>query len=195
MTSLKKLAAAACAAVLAAAATPAAAQVEQYLGAVFQFGQNWCPVGWAPADGRLLSIAQNDALFSLYGTLYGGDGQVTFALPDLRLRMPISSSNNLPVGAMIGSGSRTVLISNLPMHTHGFNGDDTGPVGFSPNGAMLGMFPTGSPVYAAATASPISMMNVRMLQVAGGSNPVNTQSPVLAVTWCVAVEGIYPQHP
>lgn len=195
MTSLKSLAAAVSAAGLLAAATPVAAQVDQYVGSLFQFGMNWCPDGWLPANGQLLSISQYNVLYSLYGTTYGGDGRVTFALPDLRERMPVSYNNNLPIGAMVGWSSGTVLNSEMPMHSHIFNGDDTGPVGPSPNGAMLGMFPSGSPVYAAAGSPPINMMNVRMLQPAGGSQPVNIQSPVLAVSWCVAYEGVYPQRP
>jgi len=195
MTSLKSLAVAACAAALAATGTPAAAQVDQYVGSLFQFGMNWCPDGWLPADGRLLSISQYNVLYSLYGTTYGGDGRVTFALPDLRERMPVSFNDNLPIGASVGSSTRTLLHSELPAHNHGFSGDDTGPVGASPNGAMLGMFPTASPVYAAPSSPPITMMNPRMLQPAGASQSVNMQSPVLAVSWCVAMEGVYPPRP
>ncbi|MDO9472848.1 MAG: tail fiber protein [Caulobacter sp.] len=194
MSSLKSLAAATCAAVLAATATPAAAQVEQYVGSVFQFGQNWCPNGWLPANGQLVAISQYDVLYTLYGTTYGGDGQTTFALPDLRARMPISFNTNYPIGAMVGSSTRTVLSSELPAHNHRFSGDDTGPVVSSPTGTMLGTFPV-NPVYAAASAPPVIPMNPRMLQPTGGSQSVNIQSPVLAVTWCVAYEGIYPQHP
>lgn len=142
MTSLKSLAAAACAAVLAATATPAVAQVEQYVGSVFQFGQNWCPNGWLPANGQLLAISQYDVLYTLYGTTYGGDGQNTFALPDLRQRMPISFNTNYPIGAMVGSPTRTVLSSELPAHNHRASGDDTGPVASSPGGTMLGTFPS-----------------------------------------------------
>ena len=195
MTSLKSLAAAVSAAALLAAATPAAAQVEQYVGALFQFGMNWCPDGWLPANGQLLSIAQYNALYSLYGTTYGGDGRVTFALPDLRERMPVSYNNTLPIGAMVGSSTRTLMSIDLPAHTHVFNGDDTGPVGPNPSGAMLGMFPSGSPVYAASTAPLVTMMNPRMLQPAGGNQSVNMQSPVLAVSWCVAYEGVFPPRP
>lgn len=194
MTSLKSLAAAASVAGLLATATPAAAQVEQYVGSLFQFGMNWCPNGWLPANGQVLPISQYDVLFSLFGTTYGGDGQVTFALPDLRERMPVSYNNNLPIGAMTGSSSETVILPEMPTHSHVFNADDTGPVGSSPNGAMLGMFPS-QPVYAASAAPVTTMMNPRMLQPAGGSQAVNIQSPVLAVSWCVAYEGIYPQHP
>lgn len=195
MTSLKSLAAAASVAGLLATATPAAAQVDQYIGSLFQFGMSWCPDGWLAANGQLVSISQYNVLYSLYGTTYGGDGQVTFGLPDLRERMPVSNSANLPIGAAVGSSTRTMLSTELPMHTHGFNGDDTGPAGASPGGAMLGLFPSASPVYAASTVTPVVPMNPRVLQPAGGSQPVNIQSPVLAVSWCVAYEGVYPQRP
>ncbi|MFY8141466.1 MAG: phage tail protein, partial [Caulobacter sp.] len=122
MTSLKSLAAAASVAGLLATATPAAAQVDQYIGSLFQFGMSWCPDGWLAANGQLVSISQYNALYSLYGTTYGGDGQVTFGLPDLRERMPVSNSANLPSGAAVGSSTRTMRSTELPMHALGFNG-------------------------------------------------------------------------
>ena len=195
MTSLKSLAAAASVAGLLATAAPAAAQVDQYVGSLFQFGMNWCPDGWLPANGQMVSVSQYQVLFSLFGTTYGGNGQTTFGLPDLSERMPVSYSSNLPIGAKVGSSTQTMLSPQLPMHSHGFNGDDTGPAGASPSGAMLGMFPNTSPVYAASTVTPATVMNPRMLQPAGGNQPINIQSPVLAVSWCVAYEGVYPQRP
>lgn len=196
MRRLKTLAAAAASALaLMSTASPASAQVEQYIGSLFQFGMNWCPDGWFPADGRLLSISQYTALYSLYGVAYGGDGRVTFALPDLRTRMPVSTSNDLPTGAMDGTANVTVLQMNLPAHRHVFNGDDTGPATNSPSGSMLGMFPSGQTIYAAPAAPLSQIMNYAMMHATGGSNPLPVQSPVLAVSWCVAYEGVYPSHP
>lgn len=173
-------------------ASPAVAQ-DNFVGQVQQFATSWCPDGWHRADGSLLAIAQYDVLFSLIGTTYGGNGTVTFALPDLRTRMPVGYSSQWPLGAMAGMSSTTLLSINLPSHAHGLQADDTGPVSNSPAGAMLGTFPASSPIY--SSGAGVSPMNIAVVQPAGGSQPVATQSPVLATNWCIALEGIYPQRP
>lgn len=166
-----------------------------YVGQLQQFGYNWCPDGWQRADGTLLSIAANSTLFSLLGTTFGGDGVTTFAVPDLRDRAPISQSNTLPIGAAVGTSTATMLQVQMPIHTHGFNADPTAPVGNSPADSMLGNYPAGQTIYASAGASPNTPMNFGMVQLAGQSQPVSIQMPVLATNWCVALYGIYPQHP
>lgn len=173
-------------------ATPAAAQ-DNFVGELQQFATGWCPEGWHRADGTLLAIAPNTVLFSVIGTTYGGNGTVTFALPDLRTRMPVGYSSQWPLGAMAGMSSTTLLSINLPSHAHGLQADDTGPVSNSPAGAMLGTFPASSPIY--SSGAGVSPMNMAVVQPAGGSQPVQTQSPVLATNWCIALEGIYPQRP
>lgn len=168
---------------------------EFYLGQLQQFGYNWCPNDWQRADGSLLSIAANSALFSLIGTTFGGDGVNTFAVPDLRDRAPISQSSTLPLGAMVGTSSTTMLQVQLPMHTHGFNADPTPPAGNSPANSMLGVFPSGQSIYAPPSAGPNTPMNPGMVQPAGQSQPVPIQMPVLATNWCMALYGVFPQHP
>ena len=180
---------------LAVFAAEARAQTSEfYLGQLQQFGTNWCPQDWARADGRLLSIAQNSALYSLLGTTYGGDGVVTFALPDLRDRMAIGQSNNYPLGAMFGHSSATVLNSQMPQHNHLAFGDPTGPVNNSPSGSMLGLYPAGQNIYAPPSAPLTTVMNARAVGLTGGSQPVSTQMPVLATNWCIALTGIYPSR-
>ncbi|HYC97588.1 phage tail protein [Brevundimonas sp.] len=168
---------------------------DAYLGQLQQFGYNWCPDGWQRADGTLLSIAANSTLFSLLGTTFGGDGVTTFAVPDLRDRAPISQSNTLPIGAAVGASTATMLQVQMPIHTHGFNADPTAPVGNSPANSMLGNYPAGQAIYASAGASPNVPMNYGMVQLAGQSQPVSIQMPVLATNWCIALYGIYPPHP
>lgn len=176
-------------------AAPAAAQSEPLLGQVSLFAMNWCPRGWAPANGALLSISQNSPLFSLYGTTYGGDGQVTFALPNLQNRAPVSWSATNPIGAQTGSASVTLTVNQMPMHTHPVLGT-TQPTGTNdPTGALLGTFPAGQSIYAPNTSTPDVPMHAGIIGPAGGSQPVSTQSPVLAMTWCVATAGIYPSRP
>lgn len=195
MKTLSKLAMAATAAVAAlGAAAPASAQVEPYISQAALFATNWCPKGWAQANGQLLSITQNQALFSLYGTYYGGDGRNTFALPNLQNRAPISWSNTNPIGSSIGTSVVTLTVQQLPMHTHFLLASSTNGTTSNPSGATLSTFPTGQTVYAANTSTPDVVMNAASVQTAGGGQPISIQSPVLAMTWCVATSGVFPSR-
>ncbi len=193
-----QLAAAAAALGLAALGVPGSTHAQTdgfYIGQLEQFGTNWCPEGWHRADGSLLSIAANSTLFSVIGTTFGGDGVNTFAVPDLRDRAAIGQSNTLPIGAAVGTSTTTMFLTQLPMHTHGFNADPTAPVGNSPADSMMGLFPTSRPIYAPSSASPNTPMNVHMVQPTGQSQAVPIQMPVLATNWCMAMFGIYPPRP
>jgi len=187
--------AAASGAALLCAAAPAAAQSEPLLGQVSLFAMNWCPRGWAPANGALVAISQNSALYSLYGITYGGDGQNTFALPNLQDRAPVSWSSTNPIGTASGSSSVTLTINQMPTHSHPVLGTIQ-PTGTNdPTGALLGTFPVGQSIYAPNTATPDVPMHAGIIGPAGGNQPVSTQSPILAMTWCVATAGIYPSRP
>lgn len=189
-------AAAATALGLAAFGAPGSAHAQDfYVGQLQQFGYNWCPEGWQRADGSLLSIAANQVLYAVIGTTFGGDGVNTFAVPDLRDRAPVSQSGSLPLGAMVGASSITMSQTQLPSHTHGFNADPTPPAGNSPANSMLGVFAAGQSIYAPPAAGPNSPMNAGMVQPAGQSQPVPIQMPVLVTNWCVALYGVFPQHP
>lgn len=178
-----------------AAASPAAAQVEPYLGQVSLFATNWCPVNWLPANGALLSIQSNSALFSLYGVTYGGNGTNNFALPNLQDRAPISWSSTNPIGAATGNASVTLTTDQMPAHTHVVLGSSAAGSTNSPAGASLGTFPAGQTIYAPNTSTPDVAMHAGIVGVSGGSQPFPTQSPVLAMTWCVATQGVYPSRP
>ena len=169
--------------------------LEFYVGQLQQFGTNWCPRDWAPANGQLMSIAQNQALFAVIGTTYGGDSRNTFALPDLRDRAPVHHSGSLPLGAPAGHSSTTLTMAELPSHDHGFFADPTGPVSNSPADSMMGLFPVSRPIYGTSSEVPNTPMNPGMAAPAGGGTPVPTQSPVLATNWCIALTGIFPQRP
>ena len=180
---------------LGAAAPTRAQTYDVYVGQLQQFGTNWCPQGWAQANGALLPIVSNQALFSVIGVTYGGNGTQTFALPDLRNRAPVSMSGQLPLGAAVGQSSVTLTVSELPTHVHGFNADPTPGISNDPTNSMMGEFPVGLSIYAATDGIPNEPMNPAMAAPAGGSQSTPIQMPVLATNWCIALTGIYPQHP
>lgn len=195
MKSLIKLTLAATSALaMLGGAAPALAQAEPILGQVSLFATNWCPKGWAQASGTTLPIAQYTALFSLYGTAYGGNGTTTFALPNLNDRAPISWSSTNPIGAVIGQSTVTLTVQQLPQHNHPMFASSASPGSNSPSGGSLGTFPSGNNIYAAATATPDVQMNVGVIGQAGGNSPVPTQSPSLAMNYCVAMQGIFPSR-
>lgn len=175
--------------------TPASAQYEPILGQVTLFATPWCPKGWTQANGALLPISQYSALYSLYGTNYGGNGTTNFAVPNLNDRAPISWSSNNPLGAAIGASSVTLTQAQMPGHTHGVLGASASTATNSPAGASLGTFPVGQQIYAANTVTPDVPMHAGIVGPAGGGQSVSTQSPVLAMNWCLATQGIYPSRP
>jgi microcystin-dependent protein len=166
---------------------------EQYLGEVRLVGFNFCPTQWLPANGQILNIAQYTALFALYGTTYGGDGVRTFAIPNLQGRAPVGVSSQWPIGAVFGAPNVTLTIGNLPPHRPQLYGSSTaGGVG-SPSGALLGTLPGKD--YAAAGSPADQPMSTSAIGSIGNGQPVSTQSPSLAMTWCVAIQGIFPSRP
>jgi microcystin-dependent protein len=166
-----------------------------YIGQLQQFGTNWCPKYWAMANGQLMSIAQNQALFSLLGNNFGGDGVTTFGLPDLRERAPAGISASRPLGTSYGQTWTTLSVGQMAAHAHDFNGDPTAGVSNSPSNSMMGDYPVGQAIYGAPEATPDTPMNPMMIAPTGGGQPVLTLSPILATNWCIALSGIYPSRP
>lgn len=196
MKSLMTLAAAtACGAALLGGAGAASAQSEPILGQVTLFATSWCPRGWLPANGATLQISSYSALFALYGTTYGGDGQTTFKLPDLSDRAPISWSSTHPLGAIDGQSTVTLTTAQMPAHTHAVVATSAPTSTNSPAGGVLGTFPAGQMIYAPNTSTPDVPMHAGIVSTAGGSQPFSVQSPVLAMNWCVAVNGVFPSRP
>lgn len=176
--------------------TLASAQ-EMYLGEVRLFGFNFCPTGWVQASGQLLAISPNTALFSLYGTIYGGNGTTNFQLPNLNGRAPYGSGSpgGQPIGALYGSSTTTLTIANLPAHTHQLNATSVAPSIDNPAGGFLGTFTNASQKIYAASGSPANVpMAPGAIGPTGGSQPFSTQSPALSMMWCVAMTGIYPSR-
>jgi microcystin-dependent protein len=173
---------------------------EPFIGEIIMFGGNFAPRGWAFCDGQLLSIAQNTALFSILGTTYGGNGQTTFALPDLRGRVPVhaggSQGPGLPpvqLGEMSGSPSVTLTVNQMPMHNHLVSASQSATT-TDPNGSVPANDARGTPVSIYAAQPDGTHMNPQMIGVAGGGQPLSVQQPYLGVNFIIALEGIYPSR-
>src|SRR6266851_4996810 len=147
------------------------------IGTIFMFASNFAPRGYAFCAGQLLSIAQNTALFSILGTYYGGDGRVTFALPDLRGRSPLSAGqgpglSNISLGEQSGSTSATLTVNEIPAHNHMVNCDPAGSSSLSPAGALPGLADDrNAAVNIYSAGPPKGQMNPLMIQNAGGNQP------------------------
>jgi len=175
---------------------------EPFLGEIRMFGGNFAPRGWAFCNGQLLSIAQNTALFSLLGTTYGGDGQTTFALPNLQGRFPMHWGNGVgltmrTLGEVSGSESVTLLTSQLPAHTHPITAMSQDGNTDSPVGAVWAKAVDGSanPVSAYSSGTnPDNAMSPKTVGPTGGSQPTPVMNPFLCVSFIIALEGIFPSR-
>jgi microcystin-dependent protein len=179
--------------------------MEVFIGTILPFGFNFAPRGWAMCNGQLMAISQNTALFSLLGTSYGGNGVNTFGLPDLRGRLPMHMGDGLGlsprvIGEMAGTENATLLISNMPAHTHMLNASTTAATGTSPAnrylGAANGADNQGNPVtvqiYGPAPAN--TTMNSGSIAPAGNSLPFAIMPPFLVFNFCIALNGIFPSR-
>lgn len=183
-------------ALVSAVPTKSEAQAEPFLGQIMMAGYTFCPRGWAEANGQVLPINQNAALFSLYGTQFGGDGRTTFALPDLRGRVPLHAGqggglSNRGVGQRGGAEAVTLNTNQLPGHTHGLNALSSGGDNPSPAGNLLAndgsdrIYGTGTPDTALADSA---------IGQTGGGQSVTTMPPFLVIRYCVALQGIFPSR-
>lgn len=179
-----------------------AAADEPYIGQLVLGGQNFCPRGFAVAEGQLLPISQNSALFSLLGTMYGGDGRTTFGLPDLRGRVPLHVGQrpggpNRTMGQRGGNETTTLTAQDMPAHNHAFA--VPGAFAFAdkrgPGDKMLGRLPgTAQGIYQdpPASSDDLRPMVSQITSNKGSGVPMTTQSPYITMKWCVALTGIYP---
>jgi microcystin-dependent protein len=168
--------------------------MDPYLGEIRIFGGNFAPLGWAFCAGQMLPIAQYDALFSLLGTTYGGDGQTTFGLPDLRGRAPIHAGQgpgltNRTPGEMSGSETITLTQSQLPAHTHALLASPDPGTSTGPTDGVWAASSTGDKQYAPA---PDTGMNPATISATGGNQPHENRHPFLAANFIICLEGIYP---
>lgn len=161
------------------------------LGEIRMFAGNFAPAGWAFCDGSLLSIAQNEPLFTLIGTTYGGDGQQTFGIPDLRGRMPVGSSSTTVVGQLSGSENVTLTQNQLPNHNHSVNAVKATGTQNSATGNLPADTKLWDKGYSNAATSNTAMSG-SMIGTTGYSQPVNLLKPYLAINFIIALEGVYP---
>jgi microcystin-dependent protein len=171
---------------------------DQFLAEIRIFPFNFPPTGWAFCNGQIMPLSQNTALFALLGTTYGGDGKSTFALPDLQGSAPMQPGQGQglslrDLGEQSGVESITLLVSEIPFHTHGMMASlDDGDIKIPGPGRSLAKS-TGNSIYAAATDN--STLAFQSLPQAGGGLPHNNMQPYLALNFCIALQGIFPQRP
>lgn len=173
--------------------------MENYLGEIRLFACNFAPRYWATCNGALLSIQQNQALYSLIGTYYGGNGTTTFALPDLRGRVPMGLGPTYPIGSSGGSETVTLTMAQMAVHSHNFmvyNGFGNQP---EPNDILaiphnanaqdvtINIYNT--------SATSMTTLNQDSVTITGGSQPHNNLQPYTTLNFCIALAGIFPTRP
>ncbi|MGB3471518.1 MAG: tail fiber protein [Erythrobacter sp.] len=177
--------------------------MEGYIGAIMLWGPNFAPRNWAFCHGQLLAISSNTALFSLIGTIYGGDGRTTFALPDLQGRVPVGPGNgpglpNVGQGQKFGAASTTLTTAQLPSHNHTatMRAESAPGTTGNPTGNLLGVITTGADIY----APPVPAQEVSMASDSivvnnnGGSQAFDQHQPSLGVNYIICLEGIFPSR-
>jgi microcystin-dependent protein len=162
---------------------------QPYVGEIRMFAGNFQPAGWAFCDGRLLPISENETLFQLIGTTYGGDGQSTFALPDLRGRIPIHQGNGFILAETGGAEQITLTVQQIPAHTHPMLGSTD--IANSPNPGTNVVARSGQ-VNMFINSNPTVAMSPQFLGPVGGSQPHTNFQPYLCVDFIISLFGIFP---
>lgn len=162
---------------------------QPYVGEIRMFAGNFAPAGWMLCEGQLLSIAENETLFSLIGTTYGGDGQSAFALPDLRGRIPIHTGNDFILGEKGGVGQVTLTVSQLPAHTHAVRAQSGPGNTNSPENAV---WAKSSFYQFSDQTGSLQGLNTAAAGSTGGGQPHSNMMPYLCVNFIISLYGIYP---
>ena len=168
---------------------------EPFLSEIRIFSFNYAPKSWAMCNGQFLPINQNQALFALLGTTYGGNGQTTFALPDLRSRVPIHFGNGHTLGEKGGTEAVTITQQTMPQHIHVMNASANAATSPDPHIPAAGTYVLGQAaqeVYAQPGA--LVAMNAAAVSNVGGSQPHTNLQPLLTLTFCIALQGIFPSR-
>ena len=164
---------------------------QPYVGEIRMFAGNFPPAGWMFCEGQLLSISENETLFQLIGTTYGGDGQSNFALPDLRGRLPIHQGAGFQLAATGGVESVTLALSQIPNHNHALLAAAGEAASNAPGGAVLAATQA-STITAYGTDGPFTQLSPQAAQAAGGNQPHNNMQPYLCVDFIISLFGIFP---
>jgi microcystin-dependent protein len=188
---------------------------QPYVGEIRMFGGNFAPAGWMFCDGQLLPISENETLFNLIGTTYGGDGQTTFALPNLQSRVPIHAGqgptlSNYQLGEMAGAEAVTLAASQMPVHTHPIDqaqlaakvrcqsgletaGTPAGHV-LAAEAAGVTQLYSNQPANADMRADTISVAGAATINPTGGNQPHDNRQPTVCLRFCIATEGVFPSQ-
>jgi microcystin-dependent protein len=170
-----------------------------FIGEIRMFAGNFAPAGWAFCDGHLMPISENETLFQLIGTTYGGDGESTFAVPDFRSRVPVHMGNGHQLGELGGVESVTLTANQLPSHTHALSASNAAPaaatvaIDITGPSAYVPASPAAKPRLYAAAGSPAPMAP-GLIRPSGGSQPHNNMAPWLGVNFIIALFGVFPSQ-
>ena len=165
-----------------------------YIGEIRMFAGSFAPAGWMFCDGQLIPISENDALFTVIGTTYGGDGQQTFALPNLQSRIPVHNGTgpdgvNYQIGQAAGTEAETLTVQQIPNHTHAFLGSDNTATASVPTSNVIGK---STSIDMFINAVPGDALSPNMLAPAGGSQPHTNEQPYLVISFIISLFGRFP---
>jgi len=170
--------------------------LQPFVGEIMMFAGTFAPTGWAFCNGQLLAIAQYQALFGLIGTTYGGNGVTTFALPDLRGRVPMHSGGSSgpglsprPLGEAGGTETVTLIAGQMPAHSHTLQVDNANGTTAAPTGALLARDPAGTPAYG---VNAVGALSAQAIASSGGNQPHENMQPYLAINYCISLQGVLP---
>ncbi len=168
---------------------------EPFLAEIRMVGFNFSPRGWAFCDGQILPINQNQSLYSLLGTNYGGDGRTSFALPDLRSRTPVHTGDGHRLAQKSGAETVTLTAAEIAAHTHAAKASSTNADDTTPESDMLANSePTGDDAYRAPEAANMTAIRSGTVTNAGGGQAHNNMQPYLTINFCIALRGLFPSR-
>jgi microcystin-dependent protein len=167
---------------------------QPYVGEVRMFAGNFAPAGWMFCEGQLLPISEYETLFNLIGTTYGGDGQSTFALPDLRGRLPIHFGNGFTLAETGGAETITLTVPQMAAHSHPMLATRNSASGTAPSASVLPGLGAASTITPYGTDAPTTSLNPSSVSSVGGSQPHNNFQPYLCVDFIISLFGIFPSQ-
>jgi microcystin-dependent protein len=166
---------------------------QPFVGEIRMFGGNFAPAGWAFCDGSVLPISENEVLFNLIGTTYGGDGQTTFRLPDLRGRLPLHQGNGFVIGQAAGVEQVTLTVTQTPAHTHPLLATGSPASTAAPAGKALATAAAAT-ITPYGTDAPTGPLSAQAMSSVGGSQPHSNVQPYLCVSFIISLFGIFPSQ-
>jgi microcystin-dependent protein len=168
--------------------------MEPFLGQILLVAFNFAPKGWALCNGQILPINQNQALFSLLGTYYGGDGRTNFALPNLQARVPVHQGNGYVIGQVGGAANVALTVNNLPAHTHAANCSSLAGSSSNPAGHFWAETSKGGSVSSSYAANANAQMAATAIGATGAGAAVSVMQPYLTLNFIIALQGIFPSQ-